>query len=84
MLHEIERATGPITIQELSQRLNLEPGVVADMVAFWVRKERLVTGADTAVPHHTAHCGGDCQGPAACHFVAKVPASFTVTKDVMR
>lgn len=80
LLHEIEQTNGPLTIQELSQRLNLESGVVMDMVAFWVRKGRLSTGASTPTAQ-AHHCGGDCQGTAVCHFIAKVPASYTVTKD---
>jgi hypothetical protein len=77
LLHEIEQANGPITIQELSQRLHLDPGVVADMVAFWVRKGRLVLGADTATPP-AHHCGSDCQGTVACHFIARLPEQFAV------
>ncbi len=83
LLHEIEKATGPITIQELSHRLNLEPGVASDMVAFWVRKGRLAAGESASTPH-TSHCGGDCQGPSACHFIARVPESYAVTKDAGR
>lgn len=75
VLHEIERTTGPITVQELSQRLQLEPGVVAELVAFWVRKGRLVSGAD-AITTHAHHCGGDCQGPSTCHFVARLPDGY--------
>ncbi len=82
LLHEIEQTNGPLTIQELSQRLNLESGVVADMVAFWVRKGRLSSGA-TAASAHIPHCGGDCQGTAVCHFITRLPASYTVTKDAV-
>lgn len=75
ILHEIERATGPITVQELSQRLQLEPGVVAELVAFWVRKGRLVSGASGGTPP-VKHCGDDCQGPSTCHFVARLPDGY--------
>lgn len=79
LLHEIEQATSPITIQELSHRLNLEPGVVAELVAFWVRKGRLAAGT-AAAPTHAHHCGGDCQGPAACHFIACIPDQYALRK----
>ncbi|HRQ38909.1 MAG TPA: FeoC-like transcriptional regulator [Chloroflexota bacterium] len=77
LLHEIEQANGPITIQELSHRLHLEPGVVVDMVAFWVRKGRLSSGATASA--HAHHCGGDCQGTAVCHFIARLPERYEVS-----
>lgn len=84
LLHEIEQANGPLTIHELSQRLNLEAGVVTDMVAFWVRKGRLSTGASVPVSPSAHHCGSDCQGTAVCHFIARIPESFALTKDAGR
>ncbi|MCS6883331.1 MAG: FeoC-like transcriptional regulator [Oscillochloridaceae bacterium] len=66
MLHEVlqalETAGGPVRLNELSQRLGVDPGVLEDMLAFWVRKGRLQL-ADGEV------CGGGC---GACGLRAEV------------
>jgi hypothetical protein len=79
VLQEIEQANEPLTIQEISRRLQLDAGIVSDMVAIWVRKGRLT--ADDAPTHDPIqHCGSDCRGPAECHFIAKMPGTYTLHK----
>ncbi|MEF3275611.1 MAG: FeoC-like transcriptional regulator [Chloroflexus sp.] len=45
MLYQIlailEQAEEPLSLHELSRRLNVEPSALEGMIAFWVRKGRL-------------------------------------------
>lgn len=63
MLHQVlqalETAGGPVSLHELSRQLGIDPGVLEDMIAFWVRKGRLQTGAGGV-------CGGGCGGCGGC------------------
>ncbi len=51
ILEILEQAEQPLSLAELSQRLQIEPSALEGMIAFWVRKGRL---RDTAV----LGCGG--------------------------
>jgi len=41
VLHEIENARGPLTVNELSRKLGIDPAALEGMIEFWVRKGRL-------------------------------------------
>jgi hypothetical protein len=64
VLHAIQAAGGPVTLNELSQQLEIEPGALEGIIAFWVRKGRLTTSGGVA-----ASCG-----PAACSACAPTDA----------
>jgi hypothetical protein len=84
MLHQIleaiEQANGPVSLDELSQRLQIEAGALEGMIAFWVRKGRL---RDTAV----AGCSGSGRGctcgayPQGCVFSHTRPRVITLLDD---
>ena len=80
VLREIEQANGPVTVNELSQKLGIDQGVLTDMIQYWVRKGKLRGDGATAVTPHTAvhHCGSSCAGPSTCNFIAKMPKTYTV------
>ncbi len=67
ILDAIEQANGPVSLDELSQQLQIEAGALEGMIAFWVRKGRL---KDTAI----AGCCGSGRGctcgayPKGCVF----------------
>jgi hypothetical protein len=64
VLHAIQAADGPVTLSELSHQLEIEPGALEGIIAFWVRKGRL-----------TASCGAATAcGPAACSACAPANA----------
>jgi hypothetical protein len=77
VLQALETASVPVSLRELSQRLEIDPDVLEDMIAFWVRKGRLQTG-DGGV------CGGGCGGcgPRAegCVFKAGGPRTITLVE----
>ncbi|MCX7791583.1 MAG: FeoC-like transcriptional regulator [Chloroflexaceae bacterium] len=79
MLHQVlqalETASGPVSLDELSRQLGIDPGVLEDMIAFWVRKGRLQAG-------NGGVCGGSCGGcgPQAqeCAFRPAGPRVITL------
>ena len=86
VLQEFERARGPLRLDELGRRLGVDEGVVASMIAFWVRKGRLQedTGAfSERVPDcEGVDCGRSCAGSQGCPFAFKLPRTFSlVPKD---
>lgn len=80
ILEAIEHTDGPVSLNELSRRLQIEPGMLEEMIAFWVRKGRL---KDTAV----AGCGRGGQGctcsayPNGCVFSNAVPRVITLVEQ---
>ncbi|MGB9632121.1 MAG: FeoC-like transcriptional regulator [Chloroflexaceae bacterium] len=77
VLQALETASGPVSLNELSQRLRIDPGVLEDIIAFWVRKGRLRAVAGGV-------CGGGCSscGPQAevCVFSAGGPRTITLVE----
>jgi hypothetical protein len=82
VLRMVENAQGPITLNELSYKLMVEPAVLESMIQFWVRKGRLVdedaVGMGSGAACSTGSCGGSCTGAASCAFVAKMPKSYSI------
>jgi hypothetical protein len=83
VLTEIEQANGPITLNELSRKLNVETSALQGMIEFWVRKGRLrddeaATAVATACT--PSGCGDSCYGLTACPFTAKMPRSYSATR----
>jgi hypothetical protein len=77
ILQELETIQGPVDVRDLARRLNVEPGALAGMIEFWVRKGRLknyLQEAETAPAIcNGSHCGGVCPGPQACAFASTLP-----------
>jgi len=87
VLHEIEAAQGPLDLNELSRRLDVDRGALEGMVQFWVRKGRLIDDvavAETAAVCAVGHCGGSCAGPRDCPFPMKMPRTFSLKPDDTR
>jgi hypothetical protein len=72
ILEALEAANGLVSLNELSRQLQIEPGALEGMIAFWVRKGRL---KDTAV----SGCAGSRRGctcgayPKGCVFSTAGP-----------
>jgi hypothetical protein len=81
VLDAIETATGPVHVGELSQRLGVERSALEGMIAYWVRKGRLLDSdaAGTACVPTIGHCGASCTGVMDCVFIAKMPKSYSVS-----
>ncbi|NJN16951.1 MAG: hypothetical protein HC822_12110 [Oscillochloris sp.] len=80
MLHQVlqafERASGPLSLDELSRGLGIDRGALDGMIDFWVRKGRLkVSGAGTCSP---TGCGGCAAHAGGCVFDASGPRTITL------
>ena len=82
VLEAIEETDGAVSVQTLSRRLALDPGVVAGLVEFWVRKGRLRVVADplplAGCPGSGCGggCGGDCAQAGGCPLAALTPPAL--------
>ncbi len=83
VLAEIEQAHGPVLINDLGRKLDLDPGVLIGMIEFWVRKGCL-RDDDAALEEGLAcapnGCGDNCSGMSRCAFMAKMPKTFSINK----
>lgn len=83
VLQAVEAADGPITLNELSRRLDIDPGVLDGMLAHWSRRGRVTvdTQAGIACAGTTVavrcSCGSGEPG-AACPFMARMPRTYIV------
>lgn len=81
VLREIEQADGPVTLAELSRRLDVAPSALQGMIDFWVSKGRLQdTSAPTEADGMTHGCGTkSCSGsPETCAYIAKMPRTLSI------
>jgi hypothetical protein len=79
LLHEIENARGPITLRELSRKLEIDPQTLEGMLQFWVRKGRIQHDDEKdPYPNNTSACSSSCSGPTNCAFIAKMPKTYSL------
>lgn len=85
VLRAVEAADGSITLNELSHRLNIDPGVLAAMLEHWSRKGKIVISGGSAMPCAapdkpiTCSCGSGGIS-TDCPFKARLPRSFEVSQ----
>jgi hypothetical protein len=79
VLREIETAQGPITVRELSRKLDVEPNALEGMIQFWVRKGRIQDDdASMSCNVKIGDCSTSCCGTANCVFIAKMPRTYSI------
>jgi hypothetical protein len=79
VLHEIQNAQGPITIQELGHKLAIDPQALEGMLQFWVRKGYIQNDdAADSCDSGMGTCGSSCSGSANCAFIAKMPKTYSL------
>lgn len=81
VIEEIERANGPVLLTDLSRKLEIDPGTLAGMIQFWVRKGRLRdddAALEEGVTCASGACGGGCGGASNCAFVVKLPKTYSI------
>ncbi len=84
ILHELQTASGPMTLRQLSRKLGVQESALEGMIQFWVRKGRLVVeqGQGGAVAAEATLCSGAvcglraCPGPDSCPLLARGPAAY--------
>lgn len=75
VLQRFEDQSAPISVQQMARDLDLEPGVLLDMIEYWVRKGKLraVSGTGSACT--------TCGSHGACPFVVTLPRTFELASD---
>lgn len=76
VLQALEAATGPVSLDELSQQLGVERGVLEGMIAFWVRKGRLTDSS--ACPAAAPGCSCSSH-PDGCVFDRAAARTITLS-----
>lgn len=77
VLEVFKDTSQPLTMNQIARQLSLEPPVLEDMIAFWVRKGRL---RDVSACDDTCNCGTACSscsfGATGCPFVVQMPKRY--------
>jgi hypothetical protein len=87
VLRLIETTDGPITVVELSRRLDVAPGALEGMLEYWARKGRLTVDGGSAAACSgscmggASHCGS-CAGASNCPFIARLPRRYSLVQPV--
>ena len=84
ILQTIEESQGTLTLNQIGQKLEVEPAALTRMLDFLVDKGKLVIdgmpGSD-GVDCQLVGCGIACPGAANCPFVAKMPKMYQLNKN---
>jgi hypothetical protein len=88
VLEEFERTQGPMTLDQLARRLDVERSALEGMVDYWVRKGRL-RDDQQATALGATFCGGSacgiaCPGPLRCPHATAGPRSFSLVKKSVK
>jgi hypothetical protein len=76
VLQAFKRASGPISLDELSRELGIERSALEGMIAFWVRKGRLKEGGGAC---GSAGPGCSCSShPGGCSFDHAGPRTISL------
>lgn len=83
VLQAIEAADGPITLNELSRRLDIDPGVLDGMLSHWSRRGRVTVDTRVGVACAGSPASGGCScgsggSGVACPFVARLPRAYLI------
>lgn len=83
VLQAVEAAQGPLDLNELSRRLDIDRSALDGMIQFWVRKGRLVddsAGAGRTSVACASHSCGGCAGGQGCPFTMTMPRTLTLIR----
>ncbi|MBC8507302.1 MAG: hypothetical protein ISR58_04395 [Anaerolineales bacterium] len=77
VLHEIEKADGSITLNDLSIKLGVDRNALEGMLQFWVQKGRIQDDSTTC-DDVVCSCGPSFISSVDCTFIAKMPKTYSV------
>ncbi|NJK82203.1 MAG: hypothetical protein HC893_10485 [Chloroflexaceae bacterium] len=84
VLHEIEQAREPLSLNDLARRLEIDPGTLDGMLTFWVRKGRIVVRDGDESTCTTGSGCGSCASTVGCPFAGKAPRTFMLKGEEPR
>ena len=85
VLQELEMAQGPLSLGELSRRLDIDRDALRGMIEFWVRRGRLqnhdegIAAALATCP--TGSCSGCRLGPQDCSSPTNMPRMYSLVRQ---
>jgi hypothetical protein len=85
VLQQLEMAQEPISLGELSRRLDIDRDALRGMIEFWVRRGRLqnhdeaMAAALTTCP--TGSCRGCGMGPQDCLSATHMPRMYSLVRQ---
>ena len=83
VLQEVKSVQGPINLNDLAHKLDIDRSALEGMIQFWVRKGRLKNDQLEPEPTHemcsSASCSSSCSGPKDCPFVMTMPRTYSLT-----
>jgi len=85
VLQELEMAQGPLSLGELSRRLDIDRDTLRGMIEFWVRRGRLQNHdeamAATLATCPTVSCSGCHLGPQDCSSATNMPRMYSLVRQ---
>jgi hypothetical protein len=83
VLDEIQSERGPISLAELSRRLDVEQSALEGMIDFWIQKGRLRADLFLSAPTSCAsdQCDASCPKAASCGHMTNLPRTFSLARD---
>ncbi|MGC8877803.1 MAG: FeoC-like transcriptional regulator [Anaerolineae bacterium] len=79
LLEELEAAQQPLTLQELSTRLGVEPTALEGMLQTLLRMGKLRDDREAAAQGCALHCAG-CAQASECALLARLPRTYSLVR----
>lgn len=79
LLEELEAAQQPLTLQELSARLGVEPSALEGMLQTLMRMGKLRDDREAAVDACELRCAG-CDQASVCALLARMPRTYSLVR----
>ena len=81
VIREIQKSGDTISLNELSQKLGIEPSALEGMLDYCVRKGILGGKNNPTVEQDCSQpagdCGCSCEGYSGCPFIARMPKTYS-------
>lgn len=82
VLKAIKKSGDTISLDDLSQRLGIEPSALEGMLEYCVNKGILRSSegndGECGCADDTGGCGSSCEGYEGCPFIAKMPKMYSM------
>jgi len=79
LLEELEAAQQPLTLEELSARLDIEPAALEGMLRTLMRMGKLRDDREAAMQACGLHCAG-CDLASECALLARLPRTYSLVR----
>jgi hypothetical protein len=83
VLDAVRQADHPVSVEHLARKLNIDPGALQAMLAFWVTKGRLrmIGPADGTLCSVTGCHTCSSAGPLSCPMIVHEPVRYALVNS---